>query len=244
MSEEHGPDLFPTTAWTLLRAAQRSANAPRSDERNQFLTRYVKPVFVYLRARGRSPEQAEELTQEFFLRFLDGDGLRTVDAQKGGFRPFLLTALKRFVADQTPDRLRRQEFFERQYLSLNGLLTEEERCREPSTDDSPEGPFLRQWAIDRIAEVRRRLKELCVKKDRAVWFDLFEAVHAAEPDAEVPSQEELARRVGMTRDQVRHALEQTQQWFRTLLRREVRDHVESDEEVGEEIRDLLMILKR
>ena len=61
---------------------------------------------------------------------------------------------------------------------------------------------------------------------------------------EEPGQEELARQLGMTRDQVRYALEQTKGWFRVLLRAEVRDHVDGDEDVGEEIRELLVLLER
>lgn len=237
-------DLFPTTAWTLLHAAQRTDNDARMQDRNQFLARYARPVFVFLRARSWSTEQAEEWTQEFFLTLLEGDELRRVDGERGSFRAFLLTLLQRFVADQMPTRVRRQRAFEQEQHSLTGVLTEADRCWEPAAGETAEGLFLRQWAIHLVAEVRRRLKVMCVQKGREAWYGLFEAQQTLEPWTEAPSTAELARRTGLTHDQVRYALEQTQQWFRALLRKEVREQVGSDEEVGDEIRELLACLRR
>jgi hypothetical protein len=233
---------FPTTAWGLLRAGQEGAGGARIDHRNQFLARYWKPVFVFLRARRYSPQQAEELTQEFFLRLLEGDELRRVQEERGRFRNYLLTLLVRFVLDQTPDRLRRQTAFEEQALSLDCPMTEEERSYEPPGGQDAETLFMRQWAIDLVAGVRCRLKDLCEKKGRAAWYGLFDAAHPAVPDAEAAAQEDLARRFGTTRDRVRYGLKQTEDWFRVLLRAEVRDQVGSAAEVDDEVGELLRLL--
>jgi hypothetical protein len=222
------PGAFPSTAWALLRTGRH----------NEFLARYCKPVFVFLRARGYPPPQAEELTQEFFLHFLEKHCLDRADERRGRFRNYLLKILVRFLADQTPDRLHRQRAFERQAISLDRLFT------EPAADESPETLFMRQWAVDLVGGVRHQLEEVCRTKGRADWYDLFTAFHPPTADVAVPAQEELARRLGITRDQVRYALAQTQEWFRILLRAEVRDQVDADEEADEEIRDLLTLLQR
>jgi hypothetical protein len=226
MSDEpSSPGAFPSTAWTLLRTGRP----------NDFLARYCKPVFVFLRARGHPPQQAEELAQEFFLHFLEKHCLDRADEHRGRFRNYLLKILVRFLADQTPDRLPRQSAFERQAVSLD---------HEPAAGKSAETLFMRQWAADLVGGVRQRLGDLCCKKGRTDWYDIFTACHPPTADVAVPAQEELARRLGITRDQVRYAPAQTEEWFRILLRAEVRAQVEADEDVDEEISDLLTLLQR
>jgi len=222
---------FPTTAWEQLRDAQ---------ERNHFLARYWKPVFVFLRAKGRSPQAAEELTQEFFLRLLEKDRLRQADPTRGKFRTYLLTILVRFLADQTPQRMPRQKAFEQQLTSLEGLIGDEDRAWQPPTNETPEILFMRQWARDLLKDVDRRLKNLCAQKGWAAWYDVCEA--RAGTGGKPPTQQQLAERFGLTRDEVRSALDKVPQWCQVLLRAEVRRHVGSEDEVDDEVRDILELL--
>jgi hypothetical protein len=74
---------------------------------------------------------------------------------------------------------------------------------------------------------------------------VFEALHPADAGTPPPpSEQELANRLGLCRDQVRYAGEQAEQAFRVLLRAEVREQVGSEEEVGDEIRELMALLGR
>ncbi len=94
---------FPATAWSFIRQLQAD---PREvpPALNEFIRAYWKPVFRFLRARGYDSHQAEDLTQEFFLRLVQGDWLHRADLQRGRFRTFLLAILTRFLADQGPAR--------------------------------------------------------------------------------------------------------------------------------------------
>jgi RNA polymerase sigma-70 factor (ECF subfamily) len=86
---------FTTTHWSVVRAARESASALET-----LCCTYWYPLYAYVRRRGHSPEEAEDLTQEFFARLLAGKDLSGVDRAKGKFRSFLLAALNHFLANE------------------------------------------------------------------------------------------------------------------------------------------------
>ena len=95
-----GPSHFPTTRWTLVVAA---ADPQRKEARSALVSLcegYWYPLYAYIRRRGYPADQAQDLTQEFFIRVLEGRYLDRADPEKGRFRSFLLTSLKFFVADE------------------------------------------------------------------------------------------------------------------------------------------------
>src|ERR1700747_668245 len=100
-----GSSQFPTTRWTLVIAA----GAPHHKEARSALVylceNYWYALYAYLRRRGYRAEHAQYLTQEFFIRVLEGRYLDRADPEKGRFRAFLLTSMKFFLADE-PDRNR------------------------------------------------------------------------------------------------------------------------------------------
>src|SRR5690349_1849025 len=91
---------FPTTRWSLVVAAGN----PHQKEPNSALVSlcetYWYPLYAYLRRRGHPADQAQDFTQEFFMRVLEGRYLDRADRERGRFRSFILTSLKFFVADQ------------------------------------------------------------------------------------------------------------------------------------------------
>jgi RNA polymerase sigma factor (sigma-70 family) len=232
---------FPTTAWSFIRAAQDPEHPEYVRAMNQFIARYWKPIYYFLRVKGHPRHRAEDLTQEFFTRFLERDWLRRADPERGRFRTFLLSVLVRFLSDQGDARAPRQKVFERRFVSVSSLLADEDRTWGPPAGETPEAIFMRQWAATLLADVRGRLRKLCGDRDHADWYDIFEAAHG---DGDSTSQQRLAERFHLSRDQVRYALEQVQKWFVVLLRAEVRDQVGSEADVGDEIRELMTLLGR
>ena len=84
-----GPYQFPTTRWTLVVAA---GDPHRKEVRSALVSlceNYWYPLYAYLRRRGCPPDQAQDLTQEFFIRVLEGRYLDRADPEKGRFRSFL-----------------------------------------------------------------------------------------------------------------------------------------------------------
>src|SRR5262245_38264032 len=110
MDDETGsPAEFRTTHWSVvLRAADVAS--PESAQALETLCRsYWFPLYVFLRRRGYSPDDAKDLSQEFFARLLQAGSLRTLHPDKGRFRSFLLGSLKNFLAKEWRDanRLKR-----------------------------------------------------------------------------------------------------------------------------------------
>ena len=103
-----GPSDFPTTRWTLVVAA---GDPQRKEARSALVSLcegYWYPLYAYVRRRGYPADQAQDLTQEFFIRVLEGRYLDRADPEKGRFRAFILTSLKFFLADEA-DRNRAQK---------------------------------------------------------------------------------------------------------------------------------------
>src|SRR5436190_10884823 len=93
-----GRSQFPVTRWTLVVAA---GDPQRKEARSALVSlceNYWYPLYAYLRRRGYPADQAQELTQEFFIRVLEGRYVDRADPGKGRCRAFVLTCLKFFVA--------------------------------------------------------------------------------------------------------------------------------------------------
>lgn len=241
MSAERS-DRFPTTAWSLIRAAQHQDQSAYVAAMNRFMEGYWRPVFRFLRVHGHSHHQAEDLTQEFFYRLLKYDWIRRATPERGRFRNFLLTVVKRFVSDVQTDRAPRQRRFDDQLIAVSTLVGESDRTFEPPANQTPEDVFMRQWAQSVIDNCVTRLEAWCREKGHVIWHEIFMEVHFPAPGTRRVSQQALARRRQLSRDQVRYALDQTNRQFVELLRAEVTDQVGSNDEIDAEITDLERLL--
>src|SRR5689334_5073338 len=84
---------FPTTHWTLLAEATLNGDTRGRSALEKLCRDYHQPVFVVLRARGFTVEEAEDLTQDFFLRLFESQAWKRAERGKGRFRSFLLGML-------------------------------------------------------------------------------------------------------------------------------------------------------
>src|SRR5450432_991687 len=153
-----GPSQFPTTRWTLVVAA----GDPHRKEARSVLVylceNYWYPLYAYLRRRGYAAHRAQDLTQEFFIRVLEGRYLDRADPEKGRFRSFILTSLKFFAADEA-DRQRAHKRGGGVLVPLEFSSGEERYQREPGHDDTPERIFERRWALTVLDRVVEKLRE-------------------------------------------------------------------------------------
>ncbi len=90
----------PATHWSVVLEARNSFSPAAMQALDQLCRTYWYPIYAYIRRRGYKPEEAEDLTQNFFLHLLEQDALKAVDQAKGRFRAFLLVALKNFLINQ------------------------------------------------------------------------------------------------------------------------------------------------
>ena len=96
----HVPGRFPTTHWSrVVTAASRDASEAR-EALSSLCQAYWYPIYAYVRHRGHTPEQAQDLTQDFFAYILEHDLIAKADPTRGRFRAFLRTVCARQLADR------------------------------------------------------------------------------------------------------------------------------------------------
>ncbi len=144
---------------------------------------YWYPLYAYIRRRGFDTYQAEDLTQEFFLRLLAPQYLAGVDRQKGKFRSFLLTALKHFLANEWDRAQAQKRGGGHVVIPLDALSAETRYRREPAHELTPERLFERQWAIAVLERVLARLQAESEKLDgKSTVFERLKQFLTADSD--------------------------------------------------------------
>jgi RNA polymerase sigma-70 factor (ECF subfamily) len=201
---------------------------------------YWYPLYAYLRRRGYSADQAHDLTQEFFVRVLEGRYLDRADPEKGRFRSFILTSLKFFVADEA-DRQRAQKRGGGAVLPLEFVSGEERYQREPAHEETPDRIFERHWALAVLDRVLERLRNEFVQHGRAEHFERMKLFLLAQSDAPYAA---LAREMNTSEGALKVAIHRLRKRYRELFRQEIADTVADPDEVESELRFLAMVLTR
>jgi RNA polymerase sigma factor (sigma-70 family) len=235
-----GSSDFPTTRWTMVVAA---GDPHRKEARSALVTlceNYWYPLYAYLRRRGYPTDQAQDLTQEFFLRLLEGRYLDRADPLKGRFRAFLLTSLKFFVADEE-DRQRARKRGGGIVVPLEFSLGEERYQREPAHDETPERIFERRWALSVLDRVVERLREEFVHHGRPEHFERLKVFLLGQSEAPYAA---LAAEMNTSEGALKVAIHRLRKRYRDLFRQEIADTVADPAEVEPELRYLAAVLTR
>ena len=198
---------------------------------------YWYPLYAFLRGRGYSAENAQDLTQAFFARLLEKGTIRHADPARGRFRSFLLTSLRNFAANEHDREIAHKRGGGAVMLSLD-LETAEGRFQmEPVSDETPERVFDRLWALTLLGRVMSRLQaETSARGDKASLFErLRPYLTGDEPQL---SYAQTASDLGMTEAAVKVAVHRLRKRFRDLVRDEIAHTVSSPAEVEMELRHL------
>jgi|SRR5271165_2932728 len=235
-----GTSQFPTTRWTLVVAA---GNPERKEARAALVSlceNYWYPLYAYLRRRGHSADQAQDLTQEFFIRLLEGRYLGHADPEKGRFRAFIMTSLKFFVADEVDRQLAHKRG--------GGLLVplefpagEERYQREPVDDETPERIFERRWALDVLDRVVEKLRNEFVQHGRPEHFERLKVFLLGKAEAPYAA---LAREMNTSDGALKVAIHRLRKRYRELFRLEIADTVADPADVESELRFLAAVLSK
>ena len=235
-----GPSRFPTTRWTLVVAA---GDPHRKEARSALVSLcegYWYPLYAYVRRRGYPADQAQDLTQEFFIRVLAGRYLDRADREKGRFRAFILTSMKFFLADEA-DRNRAQKRGGGTVLSLEFSSGEDRYQREPAHDKTPEWIFERRWALSVLDRVVEKLRNEFVQHGRPEHFERLKVFLLGQSDAPYAT---LAREMNTSEGALKVAIHRLRKRYRELFRQEIAHTVADPGEVESELRFLAAVLTR
>jgi RNA polymerase sigma-70 factor (ECF subfamily) len=234
---------FHTTHWTHIFAVQSGDERLQHAALEDLLARYWKPVYCSLRSRGHPHQEAKDLTQGFFQEIVLGKGLvEKADRARGRFRTFLLTALDHYSANVQRSQKSRRRAPKGGFVRL-GQLTEL-NIPEPIHRATPVEVFDYAWASTILDQVLAEVAGECGETGNATHWELFRArvLQPIMDNAEAPSLTYLCQKFGISKKgKASKMIMAVKRRFRAVLRRHVRQFVDSDVEVEDEIRHLLTI---
>ncbi len=228
---------FPTTSWTLVVAAGHPVDQDCRAALVRLCERYWYPVYAYVRRRGYPEQDAQDLTQDFFVRILEGRYLDRADPNRGRFRSFLLNSCKFFLADQA-DRARAQK--RGAILPFEVASGEQQYRFEALDNETPERIFERRWALALLDRVVGCLREEFVQHGSLADFEKLKVFLLGQ--AEIPYAE-LARDMDATEGSLKVAIHRLRKRYRALFLREIAETVADAAEVDSEIRFLFSALR-
>jgi RNA polymerase sigma factor (sigma-70 family) len=242
---EGSSDVFPSTHWSLVFAAGRSETEPQmaGAALAEFCQGYWAPLYGFVRSRGHTVHDAQDLTQSFFAYVLEHKVYARVDRRKGRFRSFLLASLKNFLADAAD----RERALKRGGAQIILPLHEEQAQEAESLFQTHSGMsngdrlFDRSWAEALVATALERLSADYKREDKEQLFKELRVFIAggAEPP---PTYAELTDRLGITESTLRSHVTRLRTRYREALRSEVRRTVDSEKQVDQELHELLHVL--
>ena len=235
-----GGGRFATTRWSLVLAAGNRSVAGWREALSDLCETYWYPIYAFARRLGKDPEEAEDLTQEFFARLLEKNALRQVHPAKGRFRSFLLASFKNFVTDEARRANALKRGGGRTPLSIDLETAEGRYVREPSHDETPDRVFERRWAL---ALLERAVERLRREHDRSQRKHSFEVLRRFLPGGGAVRYAEAAREMGIGEVAVKVAIHRFRRRFRDVLVEEIAHTVEAPEEIDAEVRHLLAALE-
>jgi RNA polymerase sigma-70 factor (ECF subfamily) len=198
---------------------------------------YWFPLYAHIRRRGHGPEDACDLTQEFFACLLRRNSLARVGPEKGRFRTFLLTSLGYFLADQAAHRRAARRGGGKPLVELDALQAEDRYAIEPATDETPDKAFDRRWAAALMEKAIVRLEREQTHAGKAEAFARLKAFLSREP--EPGEYEALASPLNVTPNAIAAAVRRLRLRLRELALAEAAETLGDPADAEVELRALL-----
>ncbi len=230
------PQDFATTRWSVVLAAGRRSSPEASAALEDLCQIYWYPLYVYVRRRGYSGEDASDLTQEFFAQLLEKNRLAQVDRGKGKFRSFLLASMKHFLANEWDKSQAQKRGGGRAPISIELSSAEAAYRLEPVDEFTAERAFERRWALTLLDSVLRQLRAEYVAGGRKNLFDAIKGTLTHRDGA--GGYREIAADLRMSEGAVKVAVHRLRKRYRELLVHEVSQTVTAAGEIDDEVRDL------
>lgn len=244
MSQEEFPsggDRFPPTRRSVIEAVRSIDAEERARALEALCAAYWKPVYKYIRLRWKRPaEQAQDLTQGFFLELLERELLEKFDPQKSRLRTYLRLCVDSTVMNEDKAGRRQKRGGTALHAALDFSAAEEElggTVMDPSAIASPESLeefFEKEWVRSLFALAVEELRQLCVERERERTFHLFEA-YDLEGNEKI-SYDQLSKEYGIAVTDVTNALAWARREFRKIALERLRELCGSGEEFQREAR--------
>ncbi len=236
----YGSPAFVTTRWSVVLAAGASGSPDTQRALAILCETYWHPLYSFARKRGYSVEDAKDLTQGFFARFLEKNDVQDANQNRGRFRNFLLTSFKHFASNERDRWNAQKRGGQIELLNLDVVLAEGKFSAEFAQAKTPEQAYEKQWALTLLDETISSLSREYEAAGKSVYFDHLQmylpgviSTRTYRETAELLATEEASIRVAVHRLRGRYG---------KLFRQRIADTLENTDDIEEEIRYLLGVL--
>ncbi|MHC4741406.1 MAG: RNA polymerase sigma factor [Planctomycetota bacterium] len=238
-----GPGQFATTHWSLVGAARGDeVSQSRAREALESLCRsYWYPLYAFVRSRGYSATDSEDLTQAFFARIIETGGFASADRERGRFRSYLLGAMKHFLANEWHRAKAQKRGGGVRFIEFDKFDPEGRYAGISAQSENPEQIFDREWALETVAGALKTLREEMTGRGKGEQFDALKGSLTGEE--ELP-REEIAARLNISEDAVKVAVHRLRRRYRKLLRATIAETVSSEGDLEDEMRYLIAVLRK
>src|SRR6266496_3965049 len=231
---------FATTHWSVVLSAVDQSSPGSEAALARLCQSYWYPLYAYVRRRGYSPEDAQDLTQSYFASLLEKKYLDRADRQRGRFRTFLLSSLENFLNNEWDRASARKRGGGQRTISWDEQDAEGRYLKEPVDAVTPERIFEKRWAATLLELVLKKMRQEFIVSGKA---ELFEAIKPhLWSEGPATSYSQLAVRLNMTVVAVKVTVHRLRHRYRDLLRAEIAHTVATPGEVDDEIRHLIKVM--
>jgi DNA-directed RNA polymerase specialized sigma24 family protein len=234
-SRAGGRPSFQTTQWRLVTALSAEGAAEADSALEDLYRLYCYPVYVFVRRRGHSRQDAQDLTQDFFVHLVEKGTLVRADPRRGRFRNYLLGSLEHFLAHATERAGAARRGGGCQFVFLDDDTAEDHYQLAAPEGMTAEKLFARRWAATLVEATFTRLREELESEGKA---HLFEALQGFLLGSEDASYQQVANALNLSIGALKTAIHRLRGRYGTLLREEVARTVCTAAEVEEELRYL------
>jgi RNA polymerase sigma factor (sigma-70 family) len=234
------PPIFTTTHWSVVLMAGKTESASAEQALNQLCRTYWYPLYAFVRRKGYSPHDSQDLTQSFFARLLEKNYVAQADRERGRFRTFLLAALTHFLADEWDKTRRLKRGGDREIISFDAASAEERYRLEPVDQLDAGKLYERRWVTTLFDKVLGRLQEeFCDSGKRELFDSLKSSLLSQETGL---SYAEMGAHLGLKEDAVKQAVHRMRRRYRELFREEIAQTVAGPGEMEDELKHLFAVL--
>jgi len=233
---------FATTHWSVVLKAADSTSPGAETALENLCRTYWLPLYTFVRRNGYGPEDAQDLTQAFFERFLRNKTIRNLAPEKGRFRNYLLTVLKRFLRDQFDRAVAAKRGGGAPVIPLDTVAAEAHLQVVSSTDSSPDRAFDRAWAETVLQGGVERLRAQYETEGRGALFAELSPYLTRPTDRS--GYTGSVDRLNIDANAVAAEVFRLRRRYRELVRAEVANTVATPAEIDAEVRYLVELLAK
>ena len=236
-----GVGLFVTTHWSVVLAAGQQESPQATEALENLCRTYWYPLYVYVRRRGYGPEDAADLTQDFFAHLLKKNAFAGADPQRGKFRSFLVASLDHFLINQWNRARTAKHGGGQAPIPLDADAAERRHRQEPDSSLTPEKLFEQQWGFAVLEQALARLGKEFAEAGKSGQFNRLKVFLTSKVDyGQYPA---VAAELGLSTAAISRAVHRMRQRYRELVRAEIAHTVSSPDELEEEMRHLFAAIR-